>query len=291
MGKLTDEVFNESCCDGGATCNATSAQPCGCDEGAGWTCKQHTESLKETVSNTGSISLGAQPAEPPATVDLPKWGSLTCKNGHIATRDKNRRCIACRRMWDKQRYGRNRLAQQERSRHRMRRGLPTPTRKCPQNCELCGGSPKKRALSLDHDHKTGQFRGWLCGSCNMILGRFGDDVAGLLRAVQYIQRNTNSGGLPADAAKRKEYPIATGVLDYFPKAITEVAHVSYVGNEQHHPGKALHWDRSKSTDEADALMRHFKDRGTLDTDGTRHTAKMAWRALALLQKELEAENG
>jgi hypothetical protein len=30
-------------------------------------------------------------------------------------------------------------------------------------------------------------------------------------------------------------------------------------------------------------------RGTMDSDGLRHTAKMAWRALALLQKEIEAE--
>lgn len=92
-----------------------------------------------------------------------------------------------------------------------------------------------------------------------------------------------------DAAKRKEYPMATGLLDYFPNALAEVAHVSYVGNQQHNPNAPLHWDRTKSTDEADALMRHFKERGTVDTDGTRHSAKVAWRALALLQKEIEAE--
>lgn len=95
--------------------------------------------------------------------------------------------------------------------------------------------------------------------------------------------------LPTDAATRKQFPIATGVIDYFPDALAVIANVSYTGNEQHHPGQPLHWDRSKSTDEADAAMRHFKDRGTRDTDGVRHTAKFAWRALALLQKELEGE--
>ena len=89
---------------------------------------------------------------------------------------------------------------------------------------------------------------------------------------------------------RKTYPVATGVLSYFPLAIMAVAHVSYLGNEQHHPGQPLHWDRTKSTDEADALMRHFLARGTLDTDGAPHSAKVAWRALALLEKELEAGN-
>lgn len=95
--------------------------------------------------------------------------------------------------------------------------------------------------------------------------------------------------IPTGAEARKQHPIASGVLDYFPDAIVAIAHVSFVGNEQHNPGQPLHWDRDKSTDEADALMRHFLERGRLDTDGLRHTAKMAWRALALLQKEIEAD--
>lgn len=91
------------------------------------------------------------------------------------------------------------------------------------------------------------------------------------------------------ALLRKQHPVATGVLDYFPDAILEISHVSFVGNEQHNPGSPLHWDRAKSTDEADALMRHMLQRGTRDTDGLRHTAKVVWRALALLQKEIEAD--
>lgn len=93
--------------------------------------------------------------------------------------------------------------------------------------------------------------------------------------------------IPVEAKARKEYPIFSGVLKYFPDAIAEVAHVSFIGNEQHHPGTPLHWDRSKSTDEADALIRHLLQSGTVDSDGVRHTAKVAWRALALLQKEIE----
>lgn len=92
-----------------------------------------------------------------------------------------------------------------------------------------------------------------------------------------------------DAAARKARPVYSGVLAYFPDALLEVAHCSYVGNQQHHPEAALHWDKSKSTDEPDALMRHLLEAGTLDTDGVRHTAKVAWRALAMLQRELDAE--
>ena len=94
--------------------------------------------------------------------------------------------------------------------------------------------------------------------------------------------------LPTDAKARKAMPLCTGVLDYFPDAIAAVAEVSRVGNEQHNPGQPLHWDRSKSTDQANCLLRHLVDRGRLDTDGTRHTAKVAWRALAMLQLEIEA---
>ena len=95
--------------------------------------------------------------------------------------------------------------------------------------------------------------------------------------------------LPTDAKERKNLPIGTGVLDYFPKALAEVARVSKVGNDQHNPGEPLHWDRSKSTDESDALIRHFLERDKKDTDGTYHAAKLAWRALAYLEKLLEKE--
>ena len=87
--------------------------------------------------------------------------------------------------------------------------------------------------------------------------------------------------------ERKEMPVYSGVLKYFPLAVKYVAKVSYLGNEQHHPGKPLHWDRSKSTDALDALARHLTDCGTLDDDGLYHDAKVAWRALANLEKLLE----
>lgn len=91
------------------------------------------------------------------------------------------------------------------------------------------------------------------------------------------------------AEERKERPVFSGVLKYFPDALLEVAKTSWAGNQQHHPDKPLHWDRSKSTDELDALTRHLIQAGTLDTDGIRHSAKVAWRALANLQKEIENE--
>lgn len=93
--------------------------------------------------------------------------------------------------------------------------------------------------------------------------------------------------LPSDSAARKEAPMCTGVLDYFTLAIAAVARVSKKGNDQHNPGEALHWSRGKSMDHADCIVRHLAERGVIDTDGESHTAKVAWRALALLQEEEE----
>jgi hypothetical protein len=118
--------------------------------------------------------------------------------------------------------------------------------------------------------------------------------ASFQRPMDWREQNTDpyydhAGSGQSEAAFRKEHPMATGVLDYFPDALMEIAHLSKVGNDQHNPGQPLHWARGKSTDHADALLRHLKDRGTRDTDGERHSTKVAWRALANLQTEIENE--
>lgn len=94
--------------------------------------------------------------------------------------------------------------------------------------------------------------------------------------------------LPTDAAARKAVPVYSGCLRYFPRAIAAVAELSRVANDQHNPGEPLHWSRDKSADHHDCLARHLLEAGTVDTDGQRHSAKVAWRALAALELELEA---
>ncbi len=94
--------------------------------------------------------------------------------------------------------------------------------------------------------------------------------------------------LPIGSEARKAVPLAVGVLDYFPAALAEVARVSKAGNDKHNPGQPMHHARGKSTDHADCLIRHLVDRGKVDPEtGQRHSAQVAWRALALLQQELE----
>jgi hypothetical protein len=96
--------------------------------------------------------------------------------------------------------------------------------------------------------------------------------------------------LETTSAERKQFPMATGLLDYFPDALAEVARISFLGNEKHNPGQPLHHSRGKSMDHADCIIRHLAGRGGFDGD-TRESACLAWRALALLQEEIEQEKG
>jgi hypothetical protein len=116
------------------------------------------------------------------------------------------------------------------------------------------------------------------------LPEFAEKVVGVKLAPHQV---AIASALPTDKQARKDTPITSGVLDYFTAAIAEIARVSKAGNDQHNPGQPLHWARGKSMDHADCIVRHLIERGTIDEDGMRHSAKMAWRALALLQQELE----
>lgn len=55
-----------------------------------------------------------------------------------------------------------------------------------QNCHICNLDLSKTRACIDHDHKTGLVRGILCSNCNAGLGKLGDDVEGLERALRYL---------------------------------------------------------------------------------------------------------
>ena len=58
-------------------------------------------------------------------------------------------------------------------------------------CPICLKSFKREHdndVVLDHSHTNGSVRGWLCSSCNTSLGKFGDDISVLKRAISWIQR-------------------------------------------------------------------------------------------------------
>jgi len=111
------------------------------------------------------------------------------------------------------------------------------------------------------------------------------------KTVAVTQIVTPKQAMPVDSKERKNVPLVTGVLDYFPAALAAVARLSKFGNDKHNPGEDLHWARSKSNDHADCIARHLVDRGVIDPEtGMSHTVEVAWRALALLQLE-EEERG
>lgn len=97
--------------------------------------------------------------------------------------------------------------------------------------------------------------------------------------------------LPEDQEERNAMKLFDGFMAYFPNAMAEVAKLSYAATQQHHPDQPMHWDRSKSTDHLNKIGRHMIDAGKLDDKGQRHSAALAWRAMANLQEELERDLG
>lgn len=95
------------------------------------------------------------------------------------------------------------------------------------------------------------------------------------------------GNISGKALLRKNTPVFSGFLTYFADAVNEIARCSLAGQMQHAPNEPLQWHRDKSGDELDALSRHLLEAGTIDDDSIRHSVKIAWRAMANLQKELE----
>ena len=102
----------------------------------------------------------------------------------------------------------------------------------------------------------------------------------------------NTQALPSAWDQRKAAPIYSGVMSYFPRALAAIARLSKNGNDKHNPGQPLHWSQDKSNDHADCILRHQADAGTIDPDdGLPHTVKVAWRALAQLEVELQIRDG
>lgn len=100
--------------------------------------------------------------------------------------------------------------------------------------------------------------------------------------------------LPTDSAERKNYPLLSGCLKYFPAALAAIARVSKLGNDKHNPGQPMHHARGKSGDHGDCILRHLMDTEDLLAalrrgEGTSEqvlleASQLAWRALAYSQE-------
>jgi hypothetical protein len=68
----------------------------------------------------------------------------------------------------------------------LRKTAPRPR---PEICEVCKQKGKGRnGITLDHDHKTGKFRGWLCSNCNTALGLTYDNPQILQALIKYLNQ-------------------------------------------------------------------------------------------------------
>jgi hypothetical protein len=110
-----------------------------------------------------------------------------CRKGHVAERYvKSSQCVPCSAAISSARYRADPVGHMISI--RKHRGLPDPTRAVPDVCECCGRPQRAgKQLALDHDHVTGKFRGWLCDECNTSIGKLGDDIAGLEKALAYLK--------------------------------------------------------------------------------------------------------
>lgn len=149
---------------------------------------------------------------------------------------------------------------------------------------LCGTNEVPGAILtvINVDEKSGIFRTNVTDTPGETW-RFHLDVLG-----PELERVT-IGLLPSS---RKDTPVFSGVLMYFPDAIKAIAQHSAAGNRKHNPGQPLHWSKEKSKDHADCIARHLIDIGptwdALDEETkSLHAQALAWRALALLQTILE----
>lgn len=133
---------------------------------------------------------------------------------------KVRKCVNCLRAWKRKRRAELRPLQEVtctvcEQRFKQRRGNqkycgraclkvanvhhargPGWSRGQPGPCEACGEYTTRRLW--DHNHRTGDFRGWLCNGCNSALGFTKDNPIRLRALALYVERYES-----AIAANRK----------------------------------------------------------------------------------------
>jgi hypothetical protein len=96
---------------------------------------------------------------------------------HSLYKDKlDTRCKAC-------------IKDQSKTRNKLHKIAPPK----PNVCECCGNIPRNDAWRLDHDHNTKKIRGWICDQCNTGLGKLGDNIEGLKKALDYLKKCNKKG--------------------------------------------------------------------------------------------------
>lgn len=117
----------------------------------------------------------------------------------------------------------------------------------------------------------------------------------ILVPAKAAKNNQQNLTLPTESSDRKNYPLFSGCIKYFPAALAGVSNISKLGNDKHNPGEKLHHARGKSMDHKDCVMRHLIDLEDLLAARERgvkvdkkdiliEVNQMVWRALAVSQE-------
>ena len=144
---------------------------------------------------------------------------MSCPAGHVAERFvSTSSCCECGKergrrpaSWTAQRVQARETRAREKHEFAMRRvearhaiettrveHVPAPPEPlCPPRpkdglCQCCFKLPKHARfgdkLVLDHNHYTGEFRGWICDQCNRAAGLVGDNSSGARLLLAYLER-------------------------------------------------------------------------------------------------------
>jgi hypothetical protein len=112
--------------------------------------------------------------------------STHCNRGHERTPenlDKYRGCKPCANIKANEWKKRNRDKAQA-MQIRWKYGVTAK----PDVCDVCGlPNANGKKVSVDHDHKTGKVRGFLCHGCNIAIGMVKDDPDRLRRLADYLE--------------------------------------------------------------------------------------------------------
>lgn len=65
----------------------------------------------------------------------------------------------------------------------------------PLYCEICGSTGGAKGIMFDHDHASGDFRGWLCSKCNFCLGHADDNPERLRALANYLDSASTGANL------------------------------------------------------------------------------------------------
>ena len=151
-------------------------------------------SLKRTNSSTLTIVVS----------------SLRLKLLHVTPKEEHRRCTSCNQLkkllksFDINFSGANGSVFRKHQCKNCRKTIATQRRKLSKQvsisayigkkCAICQNLLSKkgyRRAVIDHDHETGKLRGVLCNNCNTGMGKLGDSVEGLRRAIDYLSRGNS----------------------------------------------------------------------------------------------------